>query len=205
MTEHYYTDIPFSKISTFIIKPSIRNRNYQFKTCSGVFSYKKLDKGTDLLLKYLEIPDYATNALDMGCGYGAIGIVIATEFPNISVTMVDINRRAVWIARENAELNKTTNIKIHWGDFYNPLRNQKYEVIVSNPPLALGHEKIINFISESPLYLNKNGYFYLVIRTRQGAKKLSDNMKKIFGNVELLKIQSGYRLFRSQQKNNQKV
>ncbi len=205
MTEHYHTDIPLSKINVSIIKPYIRNRPYQFKTCSGVFSYKKLDKGTDLLLKHLEIPKHANNVLDMGCGYGVIGIVVANEFPHVTVTMIDINRRAVWIARQNLKLNEISNAKIYWGDFYIPLKNKKYEVILSNPPLVLGHEKIIKFILDTPPFLNENGYFYLVVRTRKGARKLSEKMKETFGNVELIKIQSGYRLFRSQQKHYQKI
>ena len=205
MTEHYHTDIPVSEIKIFTITPFIRNRNYQFKTSSGIFSYKKLDKGTRLLLRHLEIPDYATKVLDMGCGYGVIGIVVATEFPRIKVTMVDINRRAVWIARENVKLNKLSNAKIFWGDFYHPLKNQKFDVIISNPPLALGHEKIIQFILETSQFLEMNGFFYLVVPTRRGAKKLSVKMEETFGSVELIKIQSGYRLFRSQKKTYQKI
>lgn len=205
MTEHYYTEIPFSKIKIFTISPLIRNRHYQFKTCTGVFSYKKLDKGTSLLLKAMELPDYATHVLDMGTGYGVIGIVIATEFPTIKVTMVDINRRAIWIARENVKLLNISNAKIYWGNFYEPIKSQQFEVILTNPPLALGHEKIFEFISNTPNYLKNNGYLYLVVQTKRGANKISEKMAEIFENVTLLKIQAGYRLFRSQKKSNQKI
>lgn len=198
MPEHYFTEIPSSKIDIFTINPFIRNRLYQFKTVSGVFSHKKLDTGTSILIKHVSIPEHATTALDMGCGYGVIGIVIAAENSPLTVTMIDINRRAVWIARENAKLNTISNVKILWGNFYAPIKNQTFDVILINPPLALGQKLLEQFIQETPKHLSLNGMFYLVARTKQGAKKISTIMDTCFGNVELLKIQSGYRLFRSQ-------
>ncbi|MHA1265211.1 MAG: class I SAM-dependent methyltransferase [Candidatus Helarchaeota archaeon] len=198
MSEHYYTELPSSRIETFIINPIIRNRKYQFKTCSGVFAHKKLDKGTEILLKFMEIPKIATHVLDMGTGYGVIGIVIAIENPKLQVIMTDINRRAVWIARENVQFHKLKNVRIFWGDFYAPIKNLKFDIILTNPPLALGQKKIKNFINETPDYMKRNGFFYLVARTRQGAKKIAEMMRTTFGNVELIKIQSGYRLFRAQ-------
>jgi len=207
LPEHYYTEIPSSKINTFLIKPIIRNRFYQFKTVSGVFSYKKADKGTLLLLKYLQIPPNASHVLDMGTGYGIIGIVIATEFPQIQVKMIDINERAVWIARENLKLNKIPNAKVYWGDFYDSIKKEKekFDLVLTNPPLALGHKIIFNFISTTPLYLKSEGYFYLVVQTKKGAQNFANKMNEIFGNVELVAIQSGFRLFRSQKSPNQKL
>ena len=205
MSEHYYTEVPLSKINVFTITPLIRTRRFQLKTCSGVFSHKKLDKGTSLLLKQMQIPETASHVLDMGTGYGVIGIVVATEYPRVHVTMVDINRRAVWIARENVKINNLSNVKVYWGDFYEPTKNQKFDVILTNPPLSQGQEKIFKFISDTPKFLMEGGYFYLVVRTKQGAKKIAEMMKTFIGNVELLKIQSGYRLFRSQKINNQVI
>jgi len=207
LTEHYYTEMPSSEIQTFLIKPIIRNRFYQFKTCTGVFSYKKADKGTILLLKYLQIPANASAVLDMGTGYGIMGIVIASEFPHLSVQMIDINHRAVWIARENLKLNKIPNAKVYWGNFYDPIKKEKekFDLVMTNPPLAIGHKIIFNFIAATLDYLKSSGFFYIVARTKQGAKKISEIMKQTFGNVELIALQSGYRLFRSQKNPNQKL
>jgi 16S rRNA G1207 methylase RsmC len=200
MTEHYYTELPSSDIEIFTISPFIRTRKYQFKTCTGVFSYKKVDKGTSLLFKYMQIPDNAARVLDMGTGYGIIGIVVASEFPQVKVTMIDINQRAVWMARENLKLNHISNAKVYWGDFYAPIKKEleQFDIILTNPPLAIGHKPILNFIAETLNYLTLQGFLYLVVRTRQGAQKMSAQMKDIFDNVELLSIQGGYRLFRSQ-------
>ena len=199
--------MPSSEIQTFLIKPIIRNRFYQFKTCTGVFSYNKADKGTILLLKYLQIPANASAVLDMGTGYGIMGIVIASEFPHLSVQMIDINHRAVWIARENLKLNKIPNAKVYWGNFYDPIKKEKekFDLVMTNPPLAIGHKIIFNFIAATLDYLKSSGFFYIVARTKQGAKKISEIMKQTFGNVELIALQSGYRLFRSQKNPNQKL
>lgn len=207
MTEHYYTEMPSSEIQTFIIKPIIRNRFYQFKTCTGVFSYKKADKGTLLLLKYLQVPANASAVLDMGTGYGIMGIVIASEFPQLTVHMIDINQRAVWIARENLKLNKISNAKVYWGNFYDPVKKEKerFDIVMTNPPLAIGHKNIFNFIATTLDYLKPSGALYLVARTKQGAKKISEIMERTFENVELVALQSGYRLFRSQKNLNQKL
>jgi 16S rRNA (guanine1207-N2)-methyltransferase len=200
LTEHYYTEVPLSKISIFTITPTIRNRPYKFKTCSGVFSYKKVDKGTQLLLNHVVIPDTASNVLDMGTGYGIIGIIIAAESPHIQMTMIDINQRAVWIARENLKINKITNAKVYSGNFFAPIKQEKFDVILSNPPLSLGQKIMFEFISNAVNYLTIGGYFYFVVRTKQGAKKMAEKMTETFGNVSLLKIQGGYRLFRAQKK-----
>lgn len=207
MTEHYYTEMPSSEIKNFLIKSLIRNRFYQFKTCTGVFSYRKADKGTILLLKYLQIPPNASAVLDMGTGYGIMGIVIASEFPQLTVQMIDINQRAVWIARENLKLNKISNAKVYWGDFYDPVKREKekFDIVMTNPPLAISHKIIFNFIATTLDYLKPSGLFYIVARTKQGAKKISEMMEQSFGNVELIALQSGYRLFRSQKNLNQKL
>ncbi len=200
MTEHYFSEKPLSEVKIFTIKPFIRNRQYQLKTCSGVFSYKKIDNGTQLLLKYMQIPLDASYVLDMGTGYGVIGLVVASENPQIKVSMIDVNQRAVWISRENLKLNNITNAKVYYGDFYEPIKFQKekYDIILTNPPLSLGHKPIIQFISETPNYLKLNGLFYFVIKTKHGAKKFSEIIKRTFDNLELLAIQGGYRLYRSQ-------
>ncbi len=200
MSEHYYTETPLSDVKIFTIKPLIHHHHYHFDTASGVFSYKKIDRGTELLLKLMEIPSEALKILDMGTGYGVIGIVIAKENPQTHVTMIDINQRAVWVARQNITHNNIANAKVHWGNFYEPIKKelQSYDVILTNPPLALGHKPIIEFLLETPHYLKTDGYFYLVIRTKQGAKKISQKMNAIFKNVELLGIQGGFRVFRSQ-------
>jgi 16S rRNA (guanine1207-N2)-methyltransferase len=200
MSEHYYTETPLSDVKIFTIKPLIRRQHYRFDTVSGVFSYKKVDRGTELLLKLMEIPSSALKILDMGTGYGVIGTVVAKENPHTHITMIDINQRAVWVARQNLTHNNVSNAKVYWGNFYDPIKKEleSYDVILTNPPLALGHKPIIEFLLETPQYLKKNGYFYLVIRTKQGAKKISQQMKAVFQNVELLGIQGGYRFFRSQ-------
>jgi 16S rRNA (guanine1207-N2)-methyltransferase len=116
------------------------------------------------------------------------------------MTMIDINQRAVWIARENLKINKITNAKVYSGNFFAPIKQEKFDVILSNPPLSLGQKIMFEFISNAVNYLTIGGYFYFVVRTKQGAKKMAEKMTETFGNVSLLKIQGGYRLFRAQKK-----
>ena len=195
--DHYYTKKPKSKLKKYQIGYSFFNKYYKFITATGVFSYRKVDKGTIILIKSLILPkNKNSNILDLGCGYGVIGIVLADQLSDSQIIMTDINTRAISLCKKNIAINKINNASIKSGSLFQPLE-EKFDLIVTNPPLALGKKVLYKIFEKSSEYLTPNGSFQFVIRTKQGAKSAFNKLKDIFGdkNVQLLKIKSGYRVF----------
>ncbi|MHA1192052.1 MAG: methyltransferase, partial [Promethearchaeota archaeon] len=99
--QDYSTTFPDVSLKIYTVPVSLRRHLYMFKTITGVFSYKKLDLGTKVLVDHMIIPDKPSVLLDLGCGYGVIGIVLAYESTFSSVYFIDVNKRAIWCTREN--------------------------------------------------------------------------------------------------------
>ncbi|MHA1229493.1 MAG: class I SAM-dependent methyltransferase [Candidatus Helarchaeota archaeon] len=195
--EHYFTEKPTSKTITYDISAMIFDKQYIFKTATGVFSYKKIDKGTSILLKYAVLPEKENaKILDLGCGYGVIGIVLADILPKSQVTLIDINQRAIWLCKKNVRLNNVNNVKVLSGDFFEKI-NETFDLIITNPPLKLGKKTLHRIFERSKQLLIQNGSFQTVIRTKQGAKSAMEKLKEIFGsdNVRLVKVKSGFRVY----------
>ncbi|AEK19621.1 class I SAM-dependent methyltransferase [Methanococcus maripaludis] len=193
---HYFSENPDSKHDESTISGMLRGKRFSFKTDSGVFSPKKIDKGTIILVEELELSK-DDDVLDVGCGYGVIGISIADEVN--SVTMTDLNNRSVGLTRKNIKLNGKSekNIEVFQGDLFEKVSNKKYSVIISNPPIKAGKELIHKIISKGHDLLNENGSIWVVIQTKHGAKSLTKYMEEIFGNVETVTISGGYRVLKS--------
>ncbi|TFF90941.1 MAG: class I SAM-dependent methyltransferase [Promethearchaeota archaeon] len=195
--EHYYTKKPKSKIKLRTINYNFDYRRYTFTTSTGIFSFKKIDKGTEILLKSLKLPQKEDiRILDLGCGYGVIGIILADLLPNADVIMIDINERAVWLCQKNIKLNNIRNAVVKQSDLFKNI-DEKFDLIVTNPPISLGKDVLYEIFQKSYKYLISGGSFQFVIRTRQGAKSAGNKIREIFNteNVELLNIKSGYRVF----------
>ncbi|EHP85316.1 class I SAM-dependent methyltransferase [Methanotorris formicicus] len=193
---HYFSEKPTSKHDVKIIEDVIRGKHLIFKTDSGIFSPNKVDKGTKLLAEEVEV-DKDDDVLDLGCGYGVIGITLADEVN--SVVMTDINRRAIKLAKENIKLNnlEDLDIEVYQGDLYENVKHKKYDIIVSNPPIKAGKKVIHRIIEEGKELLKDNGSLWVVIQTKHGAKSLAKFMGEVFGNVETVTIKGGYRILKS--------
>ncbi|HIP17284.1 MAG TPA: class I SAM-dependent methyltransferase [Methanothermococcus okinawensis] len=193
---HYFSEKPNSSSNERLIEAILRNKKFIFKTDSGIFSPKKVDKGTKILVDNLEL-DKKDIVLDVGCGYGVIGVAIADEVN--SITMTDINRRALKLAEENVKINKLNNknISIVQGNIYEGVNDKKYTKIISNPPIKVGKEVIHKIIREGKELLQDNGSIWVVIQTKHGAKSLAKYMEEVFGNVEIITIKGGYRVLMS--------
>jgi len=193
-SEHYYTFGRRRELYS-LISDFIRGVSLEFETAGGVFSYKRVDPGTKLLIEYAEIPEEGV-VLDVGCGYGAIGIAIAKINPRLKVYMVDINREAVKLAKRNAKRNGVEDrVVVLHGDLYEPVKNMKFKAIYSNPPLAAGMKVVSRIITEALEHLEKGGTLQVVVR--KGAERVKNLMRETFGNVELLAAKRGYRVFLS--------
>lgn len=194
MVQHYFSKNPESELKEKEINIIIKEKKLKFLTPSGVFSFGKLDRGTELLIKSLELnkKDYL---LDLGCGYGAIGIY--SSFYVNKVLMSDINNRAITYSKKNIKLNKSKNIDAIQSDGFKNIKDN-FDIITLNPPIHLGKKEVFKIIKEAKNHLNKNGKFYLVIKTSLGSKSYEEFLNTIFLKVLTVKKGSGYRIFRSE-------
>jgi len=192
---HYFEAKQKSKFVPKEIKAILRGREFTFTTASGVFSIEHVDKGTKILVDYCEVPA-EVKVLDLGCGYGVVGIAIKKCLPKTDVTMVDVNERAISLAKKNAEKNNV-DVKILQGDLYEPIKDEKFDVILVNPPYVAGREVCYKIIEESIKHLNKKGTLQLVARHNKGGAMLEKKMKEVFGNVNTLAKKAGYRVYES--------
>ena len=164
---YYFTNDESLKSEVKKINVKINNLPFSFYTDNGVFSKKGLDFGTRTLLESLT--NIKGNVLDVGCGYGPIGIYVAKIFKT-SVDMVDINKRSLDLSLKNAKLNNVT-VNIFESNLYENI-NKKYDFIITNPPIRVGKKILYQLLFEAKKYLNKDGELWLVINKDQGAKSV---------------------------------
>jgi 16S rRNA G1207 methylase RsmC len=132
--------------------------------------------------------------LDVGCGYGAVGIAAAKFNPKLHVVLTDVNRRAVLLARKNAEKNRAFNVEVKSGNLYEPVEGSCFDVVLSNPPISAGMETVEAIIRGAPGVMAAKGRFQMVVRSKIGKKTLPETFTEAFGNFEVLAIESGYRV-----------
>jgi 16S rRNA (guanine1207-N2)-methyltransferase len=186
---HYFTNDPVASARK-TIRFVIRGRAFQMMTDSGVFSRSGLDFGTRTLLEHTEVPADA-KILDLGCGFGAIGIVLGALF-GAKVTMTDVNERAADLARENAALNGV-DAAVVTGDGCESVSGL-FDVVLTNPPIRAGKQVVYRLFREAREKLNPGGRFVAVIHHDQGAKTAMRELATIFDTVELVDKHSGYYL-----------
>ena len=165
------------------INVNILNHNFTFLTDNGVFSKDKIDFGSRLLLESIPKSDISSKVLDVGCGYGTLGIVI-NKVLNVSVDMVDVNLRAIHLAERNIKENHCENIRAFESNTYENI-TEKYKTIITNPPIRAGKKVVYDILMNAKDHLEENGKLFLVIRKEQGAKSLIIDLKKIY-NVEVI-------------------
>lgn len=192
-SEHYFTAYPGPKAKFGLIRTCLHGKYFEFLTASSVFSKKHVDLGTRLLVESMILPERGL-VLDVGCGYGAVGIAAAASNPNLSVVMVDVNTRAVWLARHNIELNHLSNAEVRQGHLYEPVNDLTFNCILSNPPVSAGMGTVKAIIVEAPKFMASNALLQIVVRSKIAGKRLPSVFEETFGNVEVLARKSGYRV-----------
>ena len=191
--EHYYVEHPKSRTRLGLVQAYMRGRRFEFVTSSGVFSKERIDLGTRLLIESMMLPEKGC-VLDIGCGYGAVGISAAAFNPDLQVVMTDVNFRAVTLARKNVIRNRVSNVRVKRGYLYEPVRDLTFDCVLSNPPISAGMELVKTMICEAPEHVTKKGAFQMVVRSKVAGKRLPDFFQRAFGNVEVLARESGYRV-----------
>jgi 16S rRNA G1207 methylase RsmC len=193
--QHYYTEEPTSALKVKQIEFTLRDGHiYKFKTPSGVYSFGAVDKATAILINHCSKID--GRVLDIGCGYGVVGIALKKENPSISLCMSDINKRAVEFAKINA---KDNNIEadIRQGNLYTPWQGESFDVIISNPPIVAGKEVWMQLVAGAFDHLKINGIIQLVAYHNKGGERIKKYMSEVFGNVQDIWKEGGIRIYLS--------
>ena len=186
---HYFTNENLeSNIQEFKIK--INNYDFTFKTDNGVFSKGELDFGTNLLIKNVLGRKISGEVLDLGCGYGPIGITLA-KILNCRMTMIDVNKRAVHLTKMNIKDNGVNNTEVLVSEGYNELKDKKFDYIISNPPIRVGKQILYGLLIKAKDHLKENGEMYIVVRKEQGANSLIRDMSAYY-QVEVIDKDKGF-------------
>lgn len=195
MNEHYYSEKPTSEIKEKVFSETYKNKTLEFVSVSGVFAFDShIDKASRLLIEAFRPSGH--KVLDMGCGYGAIGLFIKALYPQLIVTLTDINERAVSYARKNAERNNLW-VQIVQGDLYESIGSRLFDDIVTNPPITAGKKVVTRIINDAKDHLEHNGALWLVAYHNKGGSTYKKVMEDAFGNVEDVVKQGGIRVYRS--------
>ena len=168
---------------------------FAFYSDNGVFSKNGIDYGSKLLLEsYLQNAKNDIKVLDVGCGYGFIGIVIGV-ITNSYVDMIDVNKRAVHLTQKNIKRYKDFKGQSFISDAYQNI-DKKYNVIITNPPIRVGKDKVLEILEEAFNHLEDDGELYFVIRRDQGALSIKKRLEST-QKIEIINKDKGYFVFKS--------
>ena len=190
MSHYYETDNNLRSDKHFVTY-TYKGNVLKYNADNGVFSKDRVDFGTNVLLNAL--PDIKDNAsvLDVGCGYGVIGLALAKANKKTNVLMVDVNERAINLVKENIKLNKCDNAEVLLSDLYCNVKGS-FDYIISNPPIRAGKNIVHGVVSDGYNYLNPGGRIFVVIQKKQGAPSMEKKMEEVYGNVETIDKKNGY-------------
>ena len=195
MNDHYYTRDPQSESRPADCDFTYRGIRLVFRTDAGVFSRGEVDTGTRLLLEALP-EEMSGDILDLGCGWGAIGISVARKWPETRVTMADVNMRALELSRENAKKNRADCVCAE-SDGMAAFTGRTFDAVITNPPIRAGKQVIYRMFADVAKCLNPGGALYLVIQKQQGAESCVKYLQTIYSGVEKLDKSGGFWVIRA--------
>ena len=193
MAKMYFAENQDAEHDIHKLKVQLLGQNVTFLTDAGVFSKKMIDYGSQALLKCLDFHKQES-VLDVGCGYGTLGLTLV-KAKEVEATLVDINQRALDLARQNAERNQVL-ATIFQSNLYQNVEG-RFHHIISNPPIRAGKQVVHEVITGSYTHLLDGGDLTIVIQKKQGAPSAKAKMEEVFGNCEILKKDKGYYILRS--------
>lgn len=201
MANHYYSENPETAHDLEQWSFTLKGKNFQFVTDSGVFSRDTVDFGSRVLIDAFDWSNLpAGTLLDVGCGYGPIGLALA-HASGLPVEMIDVNLRAVGLAEGNAKRNGVENVDIHQSNIYADVHQKSYAAIISNPPIRAGKKVVHEILSGAAPLLKTGGTLTVVIQKKQGAPSAEKKMLEVFGNCEIVTKDKGYYILRSIKEN----
>jgi 16S rRNA (guanine1207-N2)-methyltransferase len=190
----YFDNVPDMPIKYYTYDVVFGSRRYELKSLNGTFSKSQLDEGSRFLIETLLLAPLGTKILDLGCGAGPIGLILASADPKRHVTLTDVSERALACAKLNAEsLGVASQVEIVSSDCYTNI-DSTFDTIVTNPPIRAGKKVTYAFYEGAPAHLKANGRLIIVIRRKQGADSVTAYLSTFFRKVEILDSHKGYRL-----------
>ena len=170
--------------------------SYCFTTDNGVFSKDGIDYGSRVFLDtMLKINEMGPRILDVGCGYGTLGIILKKHYPESYVEMVDVNSRALDLAIHNAKQNNV-EVNAHLSNIYENVEGT-FSDVVTNPPIRAGKAVIYEIFEKAYDHLEPNGSLWVVIRKQHGAMSAVKKIKEVFGNCDIVGKDKGFFILRS--------
>ncbi len=196
--EHYFSERPRAAHHRRTFRFLYRGRILTCVTDSGVFGSTGLDPGTALLIENMALgrPD---RVLDLGCGWGPVGLAAALGAPEGSVVMVDSNHRAVSLSRENLKRNGVRNAEVRQGSLYAPVEEDRFDLIASNPPYHAGRALVEEALAGAPSHLSERGRLLLVGKGNQGIRYYQRWLEGVFRHIEVLSRGGGYRVLEARE------
>lgn len=189
----YFENDKSIKSEKKLIEFEFNNKLYSMYSDNGVFSKDRLDYGTRVLLENINIDSLCGKVLDLGCGIGVASVILGTLNKNISIDMIDVNERALELARENILLNKV-EANVFMSNVYDKVTS-KYDYIITNPPIRAGKDIVRKFLLGASEHLNDNGILYFVMRKDHGVKSMIKELENVY-DVEIINSDKGFYIVR---------
>ncbi|MDI3257805.1 MAG: class I SAM-dependent methyltransferase, partial [Kyrpidia sp.] len=182
MADQYFAARPAAPSDRRAVAMRVRGLDVMLMTDTGVFSRSRIDYGTRLLIEAMDVPERG-DVLDLGCGYGPIGIAAALLNPGIRVVMVDVNERAVELAKENARRLRLSRVEVLVSDGFSALGDRRFDRVYCNPPIRTGKSEVYRLLAEAATRLGEEGQLWVVAQKKQGAESLKRELAGRFAEV----------------------
>lgn len=198
MTDHYFTSKPNAEKNEKEINATLKGHALTFVTDAGVFSKDRVDFGSQVMIEAIDDSVFPNKkVLDVGCGYGPVGLSLAKANPSLEIDMIDVNERALELANKNATLNGIDKVAIFLSSVYEQVKETNYGAVISNPPIRAGKQTVHQIITDAKDHLAENGVLIIVIQRKQGAPSAKKVMEDTYGNVERIGLDKGYWVLQS--------
>ena len=188
---HYYDENQYTKSNRKEISFRFWCLDYTFIVDNGVFSKERFDTGTKILLDAIKNIDIKDTILDLGCGYGVIGVILKKYYKDKTITMADINSRAIELSKDNA-LKNDVDVEVLQSNIYSSLNERFFDTIITNPPIRAGKKVIYQMFDEAYDHLNDEGKLVIVIRKNHGALSAKKHLEEIYQQVNILDKDKGF-------------
>lgn len=197
VAEHYFSNKPSIESKPFSFTFESKGNVFNFTSDNGVFSKKEVDFGSRLLIDSFSAPEVDGKILDIGCGYGPIGLTLGKAYPDRQIVMTDVNERALELAKLNAVNNDVQNVDIYKSYLFDDIKERYFAAILSNPPIRAGKQVVHQIFEDAYHFLNNSGELWVVIQKKQGAPSAIEKLESMFSEVIVVEKKKGYFIIKS--------